>query len=167
MLLGDQEHVPLLVDNNTQVPSRIDFIIKKIGLNPMPVLCSMATSLEEVELKALAMPCNTAHAFIEEIRNKVSIPFISIIDETNLQLSEMGVQKKRIGILASPAVQITKIFEHELDENNMEVEYMGEDELLLKLIHEVKANKQTQCLTLEEIVSNCDVKENRYFAYSL
>ena len=157
--LGDHEHVPLLVDNNTQVPSRIDFIIKKTGLDPMPILCSMATSLEKSGVEALAMPRNTAHAFIKEIRTKISIPFISIIDETIFRLSEIGMQKKRIGILASPAVQITKIFEHELDENNLDVVYIGKDELLLRLIHEVKANKQAQCFALEEIVSKCDVKK--------
>ena len=41
----------------------------------------------------------------------------------------------------------------------MDLVYVGEDQLLLKLIHEVKANKQSQCLTLEEIVSKCDVKK--------
>ena len=48
--LGDQDHVPLLVDNNTQVPSRIEFLIKKRARS-YAVLCSMATSLEKVGLK--------------------------------------------------------------------------------------------------------------------
>ena len=54
----------------------------------------MATSLEKSGAKALAMPCNTAHAFIDEIRSKITIPFISIVDETIEYLKKMRVQKK-------------------------------------------------------------------------
>ena len=153
---GDQEHVPLLVDNNTQVPSRINAIIKKKGPDPLPVLCGMATSLEKSGAKALAMPCNTAHAFIDEIRSKITIPFISIVDETIEYLKKMRVQKKRIGILASPAVEIAKIFEYELEKNDMSFLYVGDNELCLSLIEAIKANDKTLSNSVEQLSSQIE-----------
>ena len=57
----DRDHVPLFVDNNTQVPSRIAALIEGTGEDPGPVLADMARRLEANGAEALAMPCNTAH----------------------------------------------------------------------------------------------------------
>ncbi len=42
----DADHVPLLVDLNPQVPSRIQHLIEKTGPNPGPVIAEMAVRLE-------------------------------------------------------------------------------------------------------------------------
>ncbi len=76
----DSDHVPLLVDNNTQVPSRIKALIEKTGEDPGPVLTDMARRLEAAGVAALAMPCNTAHHYASRIRAAVSIPFLDMIE---------------------------------------------------------------------------------------
>ncbi len=57
----DSDHVPLIVDQNSQVPSRIRRLIEGVGEDPAPVLAAMARRLEAAGAEALAMPCNTAH----------------------------------------------------------------------------------------------------------
>ena len=136
----DQDHIPLLVDNNTQVPSRIESIINKNGSDPLPELCKMANSLETNGASALAMPCNTAHFYIEEIRKQIKIPFISIVEESASYLKKVHLGAKKIGILASPAVKITKIFEYELEKNNMNLIYIGDETLILSTIKQIKSN---------------------------
>ena len=74
----DQDHIPLLVDNNTQVPSRIGAIINKNGSDPLPELCKMANSLEQNGASALAMPCNTAHYWYEDLQKKINVPIINM-----------------------------------------------------------------------------------------
>ena len=136
----DQDHIPLLVDNNTQVPSRIEAIINKNGSDPLPELCKMASSLEKNGASALAMPCNTAHLYIKEIRKQIKIPFISIVEESAAYLKKVQFGAKKIGILASPAVKITKIFEYELEKNNMNLIYIGDENLILSTIKQIKSN---------------------------
>jgi aspartate racemase len=59
----DADHIPLIVDTNTQVPSRVAALIEGGGTDPAPVLAAVAKRLEEAGAGALAMPCNTAHHY--------------------------------------------------------------------------------------------------------
>ena len=78
----DCDHVPLLVDMNPQVPSRLSYILKGEGEDPGPALANMARRLEDAGAEALAMPCNTAHHFAGAIRSAVDIPFIDMVSLT-------------------------------------------------------------------------------------
>ena len=64
---GDNGHIPLLVDMNPQVPSRIDYLLHDSGVSPGPVLSRMARNLEAGGVDVLAMPCCTAHYFADQI----------------------------------------------------------------------------------------------------
>ncbi|MEM6896925.1 MAG: aspartate/glutamate racemase family protein, partial [Pseudomonadota bacterium] len=93
---GDADHVPLLVDQNTQVPSRIAHLIEGTGPSPESDLRAMAKRLEAAGATALAMACNTAHHFAPAIRDAVSIPFLDIVD-----LSLARVPPGPVGIVGS------------------------------------------------------------------
>ena len=84
----DGDHIPLLIDMNPQVPSRIDYLINRQGANPGPILAQMAKRLETAGAGALAMPCNTAHHFAETIRSAVDIPFIDMVSLSAKTASE-------------------------------------------------------------------------------
>ena len=77
----DQDHIRLLVDQNPTVPNRQDALLRG-GISPGPVLADMARGLEAGGCAFLVMPCNTAHAFQDDIKAAVDIPFVSIIDAT-------------------------------------------------------------------------------------
>src|SRR5579872_2815690 len=62
---SDADHIHMIVDNNPKVPSRIAAIIETTGPDPAPELIRMAQSLERAGADALAMPCNTAHAYAD------------------------------------------------------------------------------------------------------
>lgn len=59
----DAIHVPLIVDQTPQGPSRIAALVEGTGRDPAPVLAAMARRLEGAGAEALAMPCNTAHHY--------------------------------------------------------------------------------------------------------
>ena len=67
----DADHVPLIVDQNPQVPSRIAYLIEGRGEDPGPVLIAMARRLETAGAEAIAMPCNTAHHWAGAIAGAV------------------------------------------------------------------------------------------------
>jgi len=77
----DQDHVRMLVDNNPAVPCRQEALLRD-GKDPGPVLAGMARGLETAGADFLVMPCNTAHAFADVVRDAVSIPLLSIVDTT-------------------------------------------------------------------------------------
>ena len=75
----DQEHIHMLVDHNPRIPNRHASIAGS-GPDAGPALVVMAQRLERAGADFLVMVCNTAHAYTEEIRAAVDIPFVSIID---------------------------------------------------------------------------------------
>ncbi len=78
---SDQDHIHLLVDQNPNVPNRQEAILRD-GENPSPAIVAMAKRLEAAGCDLLVMPCNTAHAWEQDIRSATSIPFLSIVEAT-------------------------------------------------------------------------------------
>ncbi|MFW6037888.1 MAG: aspartate/glutamate racemase family protein, partial [Desulfonatronovibrio sp.] len=75
----DEDHIRMVVDNNPKVPSRIKALIQGDGSSPGPCLREMARKLESWGVDFLAMPCNTAHFYHQEIQEAVSIPVLDMI----------------------------------------------------------------------------------------
>ena len=140
----DADHVPLLVDSNSQVPSRIAAIVEGTGENPAPVLIEMAQRLAAAGAEALAMPCNTAHFYASQISAATDVPFLDMLElSCDAALARMG-SGGRIGLLGSPALQQTKVFEAPLAARGLQPLYAGDQPALLAAIRDIKANGPSQ-----------------------
>jgi aspartate racemase len=135
---GDADHVPLLVHQNPQVPSRIAALIEGTGESPAPVLADMARVLEAGGAKALAMPCNTAHAYGDAIRGAVAVPFLDMIALGTAALAARG---RRIGMIASPAVHRARVFEAAFADAGLAMILPEDEAPVLHLIRAVKAGR--------------------------
>ena len=100
----DADHIPLIVDHNPQVPSRIAHLIEGTGEDPGPVLAAMARRLEAAGAEALAMPCNTAHHYAGEIGRRWTCRS-STWSRCRVAPGGRWRGAGAIGILASPAVR--------------------------------------------------------------
>lgn len=136
----DADHIPLLVDQNPQVPSRIRRLIECTGDDPGPVLAKMARRLEAAGAKALAMPCNTAHHYAPEIRAASALPFLDMIALSADHAAELAGKGGRIGILASPAVRRIGLFDAALQARGLEAVYPEDEAALLDVIRRIKAS---------------------------
>ncbi len=134
----DFDHIPLLIDMNPQVPSRIAHLIEGTGGDPAPVLAQMARRLETGGAKALAMPCNTAHSYAASITAAVDIPLLNMV---TLSADQAGPGK--VGILASPATRITGVFDKALTRVGATPVWLRDDAPLLYAIRIIKANGAT------------------------
>jgi len=136
----DADHIRVLVDNNPKIPSRIAALVDGTGEDPLPVLIAMARGLEKQGADFLTIPCNTAHYYLPRIAEAVSIPVLDMV-----ALSIARLLGKRIGMLASPAVQKVGLYASRLkDAGHVAVfpEADGEAKLL-EVIRAVKANALT------------------------
>lgn len=140
----DSDHIPLLIDNNTQVPSRIKAIIEKTGESPGPTLANMAKKLEADGVKALAMPCNTAHWYAKDIVKAVDIPLLNMIELSLEAVSNLSLTHRRVGILGSPAVKITGLFGDIFSRESIDCVYPKNQEKMLAAIKGVKENKEDE-----------------------
>lgn len=135
----DADHIPLIVHQNPAVPSRIKRLIDGVGDDPGPVLAQMARDLHSAGAMALAMPCNTAHAYAPQIADATPLPFLDMRSATVAALP-----KGRIGMLASPAVRLTGAFDAAFATAGLVPVWPRDDAPVLALIRAVKAGNTGQ-----------------------
>ena len=140
----DADHVPLIVHQNPQVPSRIRALIEGGAEDPGPVLAAMARGLEAAVAQALAMPCNTAHHYVDAVKRATKLPFLHMINLTTDALNGQGA--KRIGMLASPATRIAGVFDAPFAAAGLTPVWAAEEASLLEIIRAVKAGEPREAL---------------------
>ena len=104
----DQEHIKILIDNNTNIPDRTEAIVND-GKSPVPQLTKSAVTLWAMGAQILVMPCNTAHYFLSEVQKNVDIPILNMIEITGKHLLENGI--KTVGLLATEGTINSRIYQ--------------------------------------------------------
>lgn len=96
----DQEHIKVVVEQNPQIPDRTENLIGE-GTDPTVALYATCKKLEADEADLIAIPCNTAHAFVERIQPYLSIPIINMLHETVEHIRRHHPTRRKIGLLAT------------------------------------------------------------------
>jgi len=79
----------------------------------IPFLIDAAKRLEKGGVDFIVMPCNSLHIFIEEIREAVKVPVLSIVEETAKFLKQNSI--KEVGIIATSSTIKNKLYEVHLE----------------------------------------------------
>lgn len=144
----DQDHIRMLIDHNPKVPSRQNPSVKD-DARIREELATMALGLEQAGADFLVMVCNTAHGWLDRALAGLSIPFISIVDETVCAIARRYPSARRVGIMATPACLEIGLYQDALDaagfaplpaEGDMRRELMA-------LIDRVKAGDQGRAVS--------------------
>ncbi len=139
----DQDHLPMIVDNNPQVPSRVKAIIEGTGEYPAPMLVAMARRLEAFGADALVMPCNTAHHYAPAIAAAVAIPFLDVVELSADRVVANARPTCRVGILGSPAIAQTGLFDRALAARGSSTIYPVDQGPLLAAIRAIKVSSRS------------------------
>jgi len=97
---NDQEHIHVLIDNNTKIPDRSIYLLNKDETkSPKKYLINSAKKLESIGADILAIACNSSHYFIDDIRACITIPVINMVEETANEAAKMGL--RCVGVLGT------------------------------------------------------------------
>ena len=135
----DADHIPLIVHQNPAVPSRIKRLIDGAGDDPGPVLAQMARDLAAAGADALAMPCNTAHAYASQIITATPLPFLDMRTASIDHMRRILPSGARVGMLASPAVRMAHVFDAPFATSGLRPVFLADETALLALIRRVKS----------------------------
>lgn len=122
-----KEQRPGVIISSVPLPYQIeaDLIEKnKGGERYIPYLTKEAQRLEKADADLLVMPCNSLHVFIKEIRESVSIPVLSIIEETVNFLKSKDY--KKVGIISTSATVENKLYENAF--KDADIDYVSPDD---------------------------------------
>lgn len=140
---NDQEHIHILVDNNTNIPDRTDFLLG-MGKDPTEELIESAIRLEKAGADFLIMPCNTAHYFYETIKEKINIDFLNMIEETVRFIQFNYPNNKKVGLLATDGTLKTKIYDLHFNKQNIQIINPEKDaqNSIMDIIYGIKEGKR-------------------------
>src|SRR5277367_5955598 len=136
----DQDHIHLIVESNPKIPSRIAHLIDGVGPDPTPELIRVAANLQRAGAHALAIPCNTAHAYADSIRRAVDIP---LLDMVRLTVDQIASSRRvaRVGLLASSAVLATELYAKSFAGHGIAVVHPARQDEVMSLIKAVKCGE--------------------------
>jgi aspartate racemase len=116
----EQDHLRIIVDSNPKIPNRTDALLFG-NLKPViDALCETAVCLERAGAEVIGMACNTAHAFLAEVRASVEVPVVDMIGETARQARQAFGKQTVVGILATDGTLRTRLYHEALEINHLE-----------------------------------------------
>ncbi|HEX4325918.1 MAG TPA: amino acid racemase [Burkholderiales bacterium] len=96
----DQDHIPLVAWSVPQVPERVPAILGD-GPSPLPAMLAGVRALRAAGAEAIAIACNTAHYWYDELVEQGGVPILHIADAALLEARRHAPQGRRIGLLAT------------------------------------------------------------------
>lgn len=110
----DQDHIKIMVEQNPQIPDRTAALLGN-GDDPTLALYAACKTLEDGGADLIAIPCNTAHAFVERIQPSLSIPIVNMLTCTVDYLHESFPGLREIGLLATSGTLASRVYERSLE----------------------------------------------------
>jgi aspartate racemase len=140
---SDQEHLQVLIWSDPTIPDRTDALLIH-GADPTPALIAGAKLLQQSGAAMLAVPCNTAHAFLAAVQTAVDIPIVHMIEETANHVQLLTPHVHRVGLLSTTGTQKAGLYQAWLDKKGIEVlspDAESQENLVMASIRGIKAGK--------------------------
>lgn len=107
----DQEHLEMVILNRPSIPDRTGYILDHTKESPLVPMIKSGQELIDMGADILAIPCVTAHFFLEELQRELPVPVIHLIHEMGCILQQGNISK--VGILATDGTIQSGLFQRE------------------------------------------------------
>lgn len=112
----DQQHVPMMVDQATDIPDRTAAILSG-GRSPVDEMAKSLKRLAKAGADEIVMTCNTAHYFFPEIQKvieqeKLKVNVVHIVEATMKLLDQQAPNARNVGLLATSGTVNTGVYQN-------------------------------------------------------
>lgn len=152
----DQDHLRVAIWADPTVPDRARGILGG-GADPYPKLLEGATKLRDLGASIVAMPCNSAHAFLPRLAQDTGLRFIDMVRETARELADRADSAEGpIGLLGARALIRSGLYQLRLAEYGLDFVVPDDDDqaALDSAIRYVKAGELNAAHRVATDVSN-------------
>ena len=116
----DQDHLRIIIDNNPKIPDRTESILTQ-DKSIVSALIETAKNLEKAGVDFIAIPCNTAYYYYEDLVKEISIPILHMIREMAQAVQTSLPECKKVGLLATSGTVTTNLYQTEFQKIGVEV----------------------------------------------
>ncbi len=148
----DEDHIPVIAWSVPQIPERPAAITGN-GESPLPALLDGIRTLKQAGAVAIAIPCNTAHYWYDDMVRDGGLPIIHIADAALAELEARRITGKTIGLIATKGTLAAGFFQQRLAARGFQhITNSDADisELVLPAIVHVKRNELDAAAALLE-----------------
>ncbi|WP_310714107.1 aspartate/glutamate racemase family protein [Streptomyces lydicus] len=117
---GDQGHLPVVMWADPGVPDRTAALLGK-GPSPVPALVEGARWLQRAGVSCIAVPCNTAHAYVQQLSRATGVEILDMIEAALRTAVERAAGVERVGILSTQGTRLARLYERAGDRIGVEV----------------------------------------------
>ncbi|MCR0980826.1 cysteate racemase [Roseomonas populi] len=139
----DQDHIPAILWSDPRVPDRTAARQGR-GPDPLPALVRGIRGLEAAGCGAIAIPCNTAHGWIDGMRAATRLPILHIVEAAAEALRRQGIGPGPVGVMGTAGTLAMGLYQQGLEGDGWHVSVPTEEEmarLVTPGIALVKANR--------------------------
>jgi aspartate racemase len=111
---SDQDHLRTVIWSDPTIPDRTEALLGN-GPDPTPWLLNGSRVLREAGATVIAIPCNTAHAFVPRIADQVGLPIVHMIGEVARHLTTLRPAVRTAGLLATTGTVHAGLYQEWLD----------------------------------------------------
>lgn len=122
---SDREHIPVIAYSVPQIPDR-PAAIAGIGESPLPAMVKGMTTLRNAGATAVAIACNTAHYWHDELLQQGGLPILHIADAACATV--IGKGYSRVGLLATTGTLAAGFYQSRLTARGLECMLSSEAE---------------------------------------
>lgn len=141
----------MIVYNMPFIPDRTAYILDNNKENPLPKMLEIGQILCAQGVCRIAVPCVTAHYFMDALEADIPVPLVNGVQETVAHLKANGVQK--VGIMATDGTIQSGIFHKELEKQG-----------LTPIAPSTEAQKDVMHLIFENVKAGKRAEMDRFFA---
>lgn len=127
----DQDHINAVILNKCDIPDRTKYLTDGIN-NPINALNEGIEELIKLGCDYFIMPCNTAHAFVDQFKNLDKIKFINMIDCVKEEIRNK-YNNKKICVLCTNGTKSSKLYDGNL------MYYPNNQEKIMNVVNNTKA----------------------------
>jgi aspartate racemase len=152
----DSDHIRIIADNNVKIPSRTRAILYKEE-SPVEGMISSLEGLEKMGASVIAVPCNSAHYFYNDVKKKSNANWLNMIEVVSTSVFKKNLESP---LIFGGYVTVTKKIYSNLIPNAKYLEEAGNN-IMYSLIEDLKVcsndydSKITQLIELFHN-SGCD-----------
>ncbi len=152
--VSDQDHLDMIIFNHATMPDRTEAILTGNHQLFLEQIGKDLVTLENLGVAHIAIPCNTSHFFMDQMKQFIRVPIIDMVEETVQHIANEYGRGTRVGILATDGTIFTQTYEKACERKGLSFTKPNQtlQEAVMKIIYDIKRNGSLEALGLESII---------------